>query len=112
VLVPLAEEGAARVVAAEQRGQGQAGPIDELPKRARDKAIQRVLIGPRDQPGEVQRLLLGLGLQLRATHAADRAALIDAYDLAESERGAEEIRARLFGRHGRGAGMHTGKRRK
>jgi hypothetical protein len=43
------------------------------------------LRGPRDQPGEVQRLLLGLGLQLRATHAADRAALIDAYDLAESE---------------------------
>jgi hypothetical protein len=95
---------------AEQRGrQGQAGPIDELPKRARDKAIQRMRRGPRDQPDEVQRLLLGLGLQLRATHAADRAALIDAYDLAENERGTE-VRARLFGRHGRGSG--TGKRRK
>jgi hypothetical protein len=59
--------------------------------------------GARDQPGEVQRLLLDLGLQLRATHAGGRAALIDAYDLAENGRGAE-IRARLFGRHGRGAG--------
>jgi hypothetical protein len=49
-------------------------------------------------------------LQLRATHAADKAALIDAYDLAESERMAEEIRGRLFGRNGRGAG--GGKRRK
>jgi hypothetical protein len=58
----------------------------------------------------VQRLLLGLGLQLRATHAADREALIDAYDLAASEQAAGEIRARLFGRHGRGAG--AGKRRK
>ena len=42
-----------------------------------------------------------------ATRAAEKAALIDAHDLAENERGAEEIRARLFGRHGRGAG--TGK---
>ena len=59
--------------------------------------------GPRDQPGEVQRLLLGLGLQLRATHAGEKAALIDVYDLAENERGVE-IRARMFRRHGRGAG--------
>ena len=59
--------------------------------------------GPKDQPGEVQWLLLGLGLQLRANHAGGRAALTDAYDLAENRRGAE-IRARLFGRHGRGAG--------
>ena len=48
-------------------------------------------------------------MQLRATHAGGRAALIDAYDLAEKGRGSE-IRARLFGRHGRGAG--AGKRRK
>ena len=57
--------------------------------------------GPKDQPGEVQRLLLGLGLQLRATHAGGRAALIDAYGPAENGRGGAEIRARLFGRHGR-----------
>jgi hypothetical protein len=69
-----------------------------------------MLRGPRDQPGEVQRLLLGLGLQLRATHAADKAALVGAYDLAESERMVEEIRGRLFGRNGRGAGAE--KRRK
>jgi hypothetical protein len=43
-----------------------------------------------------------------ATRAVGKAALIDAHDLAENERGAEEIRARLFGRHRRGAG--TGSR--
>ena len=69
--------------------------------RTGQTTIQRMRRGPKDQPGEVQRLLLGLGLQLRATHAGGRAALIDAYDLAENGRGAE-IRARLFGRHGRG----------
>jgi hypothetical protein len=42
-------------------------------------------------------------VQLRATRAAEKAALIDAHDLAENERGAEEIRDRLFGRHRRGA---------
>ena len=50
-------------------------------------------------------------LQLRGRPAlltAEKAALIDAHDLAENERGAEEIRARLFGRHRRGAG--TGSR--
>ena len=77
--------------------------------RTGQTTIQRMRRGPKDQPGEVQRLLLGLGLQLRATHAGGRAALIDAYDLAEKGRGSE-IRARLFGRHGRGAG--AGKRRK
>ena len=107
VLVPLAQESAARAVAQQSirvGGKGKQGRSTSY------RSAHGTNNNPEDAPWAqgstgrgATRLLLGLGLQLRATHAGGREALIDAYDLAESGRGAE-IRARLFGRHGRGAG--------
>ena len=105
--MPLAQESAARAVAQQSISVGGKGKQD---RSTSYRSAHGTNHNPEDAPWAqgstgrgATRLLLGLGLQLRATHAGGREALIDAYDLAESGRGAE-IRARLFGRHGRGAG--------
>ena len=91
VLVPLAQESAARAVAQQSirvGGKGKQGRSTSY------RSAHGTNHNPEDAPWAqgstgrgATRLLLGLGLQLRATHAGGREALIDAYDLAESGRG-------------------------
>ena len=91
VLVPLAQESAARAVAQQSISVGGKGKQD---RSTSYRSAHGTNHNPEDAPWAqgstgrgATRLLLGLGLQLRATHAGGREALIDAYDLAESGRG-------------------------